>query len=302
MPEGRKPEDDKMSWNGYGGISSKSADGHSRRGVEKRKGVSRVFLLVAAVVAVLVAGVALVVSLRSPEEKNSVQSPRREKPKENARTRPSSPPAATEETKSESANTNALPPDAKFYGRSSNVPTSNTNNIHYASQSGLKIVDADGNEHTVRSTPIFKSRVDNMLWAAVRPGGMPSGLNALRSRMRHQTGSDAAFLQALRTQDIEIEADDPPHVVAAKEMTIQIKDSIIKEMDGGRSFDEIYAEVQETTRKERMYERIAQEDYRKMVQARDAEAIRKYVRDMNPVMEEMGLKKLRVPSWAEEDQ
>ena len=291
-----------MSWNGYGGTRPQGHDGHPRAGAEKRKGFSRVFLLVAAVVAVLVAGVALVVSLRSPEEKNSVQSPRREKPKENVRTRPSSPPAAPAETKSESANTNALPPGAKFYGRSSNVPTSNTNNIHYASQSGLKIVDADGNEHIVRSTPIFKSRVDNMLWAAVRPGGMPSGLNALRSRMRHQTGSDAAFLQALRTQDIEIEADDPPHVVAAKEMTIQIKDNIIKEMDGGRSFDEIYAEVQETTRKERMYERIAQEDYRKMVQARDAEAIRKYVRDMNPVMEEMGLKKLRVPSWAEEDQ
>ena len=218
------------------------------------------------------------------------------------RTRPSSPPAASAEAKSEPANANALPPDAKFYGRSSNVPTSNTNNIRYASQSGLKIVDADGNEHTVRSTPIFKSRIDNMLWAAVRPGGMPSGLNALRSRMRHQTGSDAAFLQALRTQDIEIEADDPPHVVAAKEMTIQIKDGIIKEMDGGRSFDDIYAELQETTRKERMYERIAQEDYRKMVQARDAEAIRKYVKEMNPVMEEMGLKKLRVPSWAEEEQ
>lgn len=291
-----------MSWNGYGGISSNSADGHSRRGVEKRKGVSRGFLVVAVVVAVLVAGVALVVSLRSPEEKNSVQSPRREKPKENARTRPSSPPAATEETKSEPANTNALPPDAKFYGRSSNVPTSNTNNIHYASQSGLKIVDADGNEHTVRSTPIFKSRVDNMLWAAIRPGGMPSGLNALRSRMRFQTGSDEAFLTAIRNQDITIEPDDPPHVVTAKTMTLEIKESIIKEMDGGRSFDDIYREISETTRKERMYERIAQEDYRKMVQARDVEAIRKYVRDMNPVMEEMGLKKLRVPSWAEEEQ
>lgn len=293
-----------MSWNGYGGISSKSADGRSRRGVEKREGVSRGFLVVAAVVAVLIAGVALVVSLRSPEDETPVQSPRREKPKQKkiVRTRPSSPPVASAEAKSEPANTNTLPPDAKFYGRSSNVPTSNTNNIRYASQSGLKIVDADGNEHTVRSTPIFKSRVDNMLWAAVRPGGMPSGLNALRSRMRHQTGSDAAFLQALRTQDIEIEADDPPHVVAAKEMTIQIKDGIIKEMDGGRSFDDIYAELQETTRKERMYERIAQEDYRKMVQARDAEAIRKYVKEMNPVMEEMGLKKLRVPSWAEEEQ
>ena len=291
-----------MSWNGYGGISSKSADGRSRRGVEKRKGVSRGFLVVAAVVAVLVVGVALVVSLRSPDDETPVLSPRREKPKKIVCTRPSSPPAASAEAKSEPANTNTLPADAKFYGRSSNVPTSNTNNIHYASQSGLKIVDADGNEHTVRSTPIFKSRVDNMLWAAVRPGGMPSGLNALRSRMRHQTGSDAAFLQALRTQDIEIEADDPPHIVAAKEMTIQIKDNIIKEMDGGRSFDDIYAELQETTRKERMYERIAQEDYRKMVQARDAEAIRKYVKEMNPVMEEMGLKKLRVPSWAEEEQ
>ena len=293
-----------MSWNGYGGISSKSADGRSRRGVEKRKGVSRGFLVVAAVVAVLVVGVALVVSLRSPDDETPVLSPCREKPKAKkiVRTRPSSPPAASAEAKSEPANANALPPDAKFYGRSSNVPTSNTNNIRYASQSGLKIVDADGNEHTVRSTPIFKSRIDNMLWAAVRPGGMPSGLNALRSRMRHQTGSDAAFLQALRTQDIEIEADDPPHVVAAKEMTIQIKDGIIKEMDGGRSFDDIYAELQETTRKERMYERIAQEHYRKTVQARDAEAIRKYVKEMNPVMEEMGLKKLRVPSWAEEEQ
>ena len=291
-----------MSWNGYGGNSSNRSDGHSRMAAKRRKGVSRGFLTAGVVAAVLVAGVTLILSFSGAEEENPAQSVRQEKPKKNDRNKPSSPSATPAETNSEPVNTNALPPGAKFYGRSSNVPTSNTNNIHYASQSGLKIVDADGNEHTVRSTPIFKSRVDNMLWAAVRPGGMPSGLNALRSRMRHQTGSDAAFLQALRTQDIEIEADDPPHVVAAKEMTIQIKDSIIKEMDGGRSFDDIYAEVQETTRKERMYERIAQEDYRKMVQARDAEAIRKYVRDMNPVMEEMGLKKLRVPSWAEEDQ
>ena len=202
---------------------------------------------------------------------------------------------------SEAAPTNTLPPGAKFYGRSSNVPTDNTNNIHYATMDGIKVVDADGNEFSVRSTPIFKSRVDNMLWAAIRPGGMPSGLNAIRSRMRHQTGSDAAFLQAVRNQEIEIYDDDPPRVQQAKQMTIEVKDAIIKAMDeDGRDFDDIYAEISETTRKERMYERIAQEDYRKMVQARDAEAIRKYVEDMNPVMEQMGLKTLRVPSWAQE--
>ena len=192
--------------------------------------------------------------------------------------------------------------EVKRYGRSSNVPTSNTNNIHYASQTGLKVVDADGNIRTVRSKPIFKSRADNMLWAAVRPGGMPSGLNALRSRMRFQTGSDEAFLAALRNQDITIEPEDPPHVVHAKKMTMEIKQGIIAELDKGRSFDDIYTEISAETKKERMYERIAQEDMRKITKARDAAAMRKYVEDMNPVMRELGLKELRLPSWAEIDE
>ena len=191
--------------------------------------------------------------------------------------------------------------EVKRYGRSSNVPTTDTNNIHYASQTGLKVTDADGNVRVVRSKPIFKSRADNMLWAAVRPGGMPSGLNALRSRMRFQTGSDEAFLQALRSQEITVEPDDPPHVVNAKKMTMEIKRGIIDELDKGRTFDDIYREICAETKKERMYERIAQEDMRKIVQARDAEAARKYVEEMNPVMREMGLKELRLPSWAQED-
>lgn len=192
--------------------------------------------------------------------------------------------------------------DVKRYGRSSNVPTSNTNNIHYASQTGLKVTDADGNVRVVRSKPIFKSKADNMLWAAVRPGGMPSGLNALRSRMRFQTGSDEAFLAALRSQDITIEPDDPPHVANAKRMTMEIKQGIIAELDSGRSFDDIYKEICAETKKERMYERIAQEDMRKIAKERDAAAMRQYVEDMNPVMRELGLKELRLPSWAEADE
>jgi len=191
--------------------------------------------------------------------------------------------------------------EVKRYGRSSNVPTSNTNNIHYASQTGLKVTDADGNVRVMRLKPIFKSKADNMLWAAVRPGGMPSGLNALRSRMRFQTGSDEAFLVALRNQDIMIEPDDPPHVVNAKKMTMEIKQGIIAELDSGRSFDDIYKEICAETKKERMYERIAQEDMRKIAKERDAAAMQKYVEDMNPVMKELGLKELRLPSWAAEE-
>ena len=51
-----------------------------------------------------------------------------------------------------------------------------------------------------------------------------------------------------------------------------------------------------------MYERIAQADMRKIAKARDAAAMRKYVEDMNPVMRELGLKELRLPSWAEIDE
>ena len=196
-----------------------------------------------------------------------------------------------------------LPENVRRYGHSSNVPSSDTNRIHNASDNGLRVVGADGVERKVQSKPIFKSSVDNMIWAAIRPGGMPSGLNALRSRMRFQTGSDEAFLQALRANEITIEPDDPPHVVTAKNLTSDIKNRIVAEMDTGRSFDELYAEITRETARERAYERIAQEDLRKMIQAGDAEAIRKYVKDMNPVLHEMGLRELRVPSWAaEEDQ
>ena len=197
------------------------------------------------------------------------------------------------------------PAVVKRYGHSSNVPSSDTNRIHKATMNGVKVVGWDGKERTVQSKPIFKSRVDNMLWAAIRPGGMPSGLNAIRTRMRHQTGSDAAFLQALRTMDtadFAISDDDPPHVQTAKETTKEIKERIVEEMDNGRSFDDIYQEISETTYKERMYERITQEEMRKLMKEGDPEAVRKYAREMNPVMEEMGLKTLRLPSWAEEEQ
>ena len=120
--------------------------------------------------------------------------------------------------------------------------------------------------------------------------------------MRFQTGSDEAFLAAIRNMDITIEEDDPPHVVNAKNMTLEIKREIISELDGGRSFDDIYREISDNTRKERMYERIAQEDMRKIIKERDAEAARRYVEDVNPVMREMGLKELRLPSWAEKSQ
>ena len=43
-------------------------------------------------------------------------------------------------------------------------------------------------------------------------------------------------------------------------------------------------------------------DMRKIAKARDAAAMRKYVEDMNPVMRELGLKELRLPSWAEIDE
>lgn len=191
--------------------------------------------------------------------------------------------------------------NVRRYGHSSNVPSSDTNRIHKATMDGIKVIGADGQEYSVRSQPIFKSRVDNMLWAAIRPGGMPSGLNALRNRMRHQTGSDAAFLTALKSQDFTIDPEDPPHVQTAKEITAEIKGRIVEEMEKGRSFDELYEEIQETTYKERMYERITQDDLRKMIKAGDAEAIRKYVADMNPVLESKGLKQLRVPSWAQEE-
>ena len=193
----------------------------------------------------------------------------------------------------------------KRYGHSSNVPSSDPSRIRKAPPAGgMTVVGWDGKERVIKSKPIFKSRADNMLWAAVRPGGMPSGLNALRSRMRHQTGSDAAFLQALRTTDaadFAVSAGDPPNVRAAKETTKEVKERIVEEMDKGRSFDDIYREIQETTYKERMYERIAQAELRKLMSEGDAKAVREYVRDMNPVMEELGLKTLRVPSWAEEE-
>ena len=63
-----------------------------------------------------------------------------------------------------------------------------------------------------------------------------------------------------------------------------------------------YKEICAETKKERMYERIAQEDMRKIAKERDAVAMRKYVEDMNPVMQEMGLKELRLPSWAQADE
>lgn len=188
----------------------------------------------------------------------------------------------------------------KRYGRSSNVPVDDTNRIHMASTSGLKVIGEDGVARPVRSKPIFKNRFDNMMWAAIRPGGMPSGLNALRNRMRFQTGSDEAFFQALKNHEITIEPDDPPHIVTAKNLTIEAKEMIVKEMDAGRSFDELYREICQTTRKERSYERIAQEEYRKVLKSNDPEAVRKYVEDMNPVMQEMGLREMRIPSWAEE--
>lgn len=192
--------------------------------------------------------------------------------------------------------TNAI----KRYGHSSNVPSADPSRIHKATMNGMTVIGWDGKERVIKSNPIFESRVDNMLWAAIRPGGMPSGLNALRARMRHQTGSDAAFLEALRRQDFTIESDDPPYVQVAKEATKEIKDRITAELGKGRTFDELYQEICETTRKERMYERIAQEDMRNMIKTGDAEAIREYVRNMNPILESMGLKTLRVPSWAEE--
>lgn len=189
----------------------------------------------------------------------------------------------------------------RVYGHSSNVPSSDTNRIHKATMDGIKVIGADGQEYSIRSQPIFKNRVDNMLWAAIRPGGMPSGLNAIRNRMRHQTGSDAAFLDALRNQEITFDPNDPPYVQSAKEMTLETKGKIIEEMEKGRSFEDIYQEISEVTYKERMYERITQEDMRKLIQARDVDAIRKYVSEMNPILESKGLRQLHLPSWAQDE-
>ena len=276
----------KYSSNKGGGTLKKSPSSHFT------KAAGALVVVVIAIIALVI-----VVKRNSGEDTDSVAKPA---PRKVARARDAKKPNARPVVQPKLEQVPEGPQiEVKRYGRSSNVPTSNTNNIHYASQTGLKVVDADGNVRVVRSKPIFKSRADNMLWAAVRPGGMPSGLNALRSRMRFQTGSDEAFLAALRNQDITIEPDDPPHVVNAKKMTMEIKQGIIAELDNGHSFDDIYKEICAETKKERMYERIAQEDMRKIAKVRDAEAMRKYVEDMNPVMKELGLKELRLPAWAE---
>ena len=188
----------------------------------------------------------------------------------------------------------------KYYGRSSNIPSTNIDRIREApSASGMTVVGWDGEKHIVKSRAIFKNRVDNMFWAAIRPGGMPSGLNSLRARMRYQTGNDAAFFQTIKDNNIPEISYESPYSQLAKEIVNDVKNRIVKEMEGGRTFDEVFQEICETTYKERMYERIAQEEFRKLSREGDAEIIREYVNNINPIMESMGLKALHLPSWAE---
>lgn len=286
-----------MAWNGSGGYSKKPIKVVG--GGRKSSGILFKGLLAGGIV--IVGGLAALL-LMTGNETPAPEEPAPEKPNRVKTVQESTPPvvrAVTEVVEPEPESNK----NVRVYGHSSNVPSSDTNRIHKATMDGIKVIGADGQEYSVRSQPIFKNRVDNMLWAAIRPGGMPSGLNAIRNRMRHQTGSDAAFLTALKNlSDISADPNDPPHVQTAKEMTVEIKGRIVEEMEKGRSFDDIYQEIQETTYKERMYERITQEDMRKMIKAGDAAAIRRYVSEMNPVLESKGLKQLRVPSWAQEEE
>ena len=158
-----------MNWNGSG---KSPGGGYSRKGKAAKTGggSSRGFVLAAAVVAIALVGVVLYVASPKGGAEKPTQSVRKEKPKKPAKPKGAARPSTKPETAA--AQQPEEPPfEVRRYGRSSNVPTSNTNNIHYASQTGLKVTDADGNVRTVRSRPIFKSRADNMLWAAVRPSG-----------------------------------------------------------------------------------------------------------------------------------
>ena len=173
--------------------------------------------------------------------------------------------------------------------------------IHDAAAAARTVVTGmDGQERVVKGWSPFKEPVDRMVWAAIRPGGMPSGLRSLYARMRHASGGDDAFVEALRRASIEIEEGDSEEVAAMKVQTRQMKEDLLDWIEEGNSVEEAIARIEEAVRPERIEMHQARMMVRKFRQEGDAEGARDFINAENERLHSKGLPEMRMPEFAKE--
>ena len=168
-----------------------------------------------------------------------------------------------------------------------------TNKVFHAPSLGTrKVTLMDGTTAELTSRRIFgrDKPLDLQLMAVTKPGGMVSGLRALRLRF-----TDDEIIAMLK-EPVVYDKDDPDDVKDIK-MRVQTQKNIVLDFlkQGGTVTDAI-DQMCQSAGKERIEMRNDQIELNKLVGEGDVQALRQFVKERNASRRELGLPELTLPN------
>lgn len=171
--------------------------------------------------------------------------------------------------------------------------TPNTNKVFRApSLSKRTVTRMDGTTAELTSRRIFgrDKPLDLQLMAVTKPGGMASGLRALRVRY-----SDDEII-AMLNEPVIYDKNDPDDVKDIKMRVQRQKNIVLDFLKQGGTVTDAIDQMCQSAGKERIEMRNDQIELNKLVGEGDSEAVRNFLNERNASRRELGLPELSLPS------
>lgn len=171
-------------------------------------------------------------------------------------------------------------------------PAPPTNKVFYAPSLGKRkvtLMDGTTAELTTRRVFGHDKPLDLQIMAVTKPGGMSSGLRALRLRY-----SDDQIIAMLK-EPVAFSTDDPEDVRQIKARVQAQKNIVLDFLNQGGTVADAIEQMCQAAGSERIEMRNDQIELNKLTQAGDAEAIQQFLTKRNARRRELGLPELSLP-------
>lgn len=168
-----------------------------------------------------------------------------------------------------------------------------TNKVFRAPSLGTrKVTLMDGTTAELTSRRIFgrDKPLDLQLMAVTKPGGMASGLRALRLRF-----TDEQIIAMLK-EPVVYDPDDPEDVKLIKARVQTQKNIVLDFLREGGTVTDAIEQMCQSAGKERIEMRSDQIELNKLVGEGDAQALKQFVAERNASRREIGLPELTLPN------
>lgn len=167
-----------------------------------------------------------------------------------------------------------------------------TNKVFYAPSLGKRkvtLMDGTTAELTTRRVFGHDKPLDLQIMAVTKPGGMSSGLRALRLRY-----TDDQIIAMLK-EPVAFSTDDPEDVRQIKARVQTQKNIVLDFLNQGGTVTDAIEQMCKAAGSERIEMRNDQIELNKLAQVGDAEAIQQFLTERNARRRELGLPELSLP-------